>query len=78
MGVGGICVSVRLVPFPLPLVHTQSKQRMQRRQYFNPARVAEAFTLLLPLLQPGTQIVVHGLPYRTSWQDLKDMCRWVG
>lgn len=30
-----------------------------------------------PWLQPGTQIVVHGLPYRTSWQDLKDMCKWV-
>ena len=38
-----------------------------------PARVLAA-----PPTQPGTQIVVHGLPYKTSWQDLKDMCRWDG
>lgn len=27
---------------------------------------------------PGTQVVVLGLPYRTQWQDLKDMCRQAG
>ncbi|KAL4458907.1 hypothetical protein ABPG75_013772 [Micractinium tetrahymenae] len=27
---------------------------------------------------PGTQIVVHGLPYRMSWQELKDLCRPAG
>jgi len=26
----------------------------------------------------GTQIVVHGLPYRMAWQDLKDLCRAAG
>ncbi|PSC76783.1 RNA-binding domain-containing [Micractinium conductrix] len=31
-----------------------------------------------PSAAPGTAIVVHGLPYRTSWQDLKDMCRPAG
>lgn len=29
-------------------------------------------------VQPGTQIVVHGLPYKFSWQDLKDLCRPAG
>jgi RNA recognition motif-containing protein len=26
----------------------------------------------------GTQVVVHGLPYRMAWQDLKDLCRSAG
>ncbi|KAL4541460.1 hypothetical protein Ndes2526B_g05987 [Nannochloris sp. 'desiccata'] len=26
----------------------------------------------------GTQLVVHGLPYRMAWQDLKDLCRAAG
>lgn len=26
----------------------------------------------------GTQIVVHGIPYRMAWQDLKDLCRAAG
>ena len=27
----------------------------------------------LPRLQPGTQVVVHGLPYSYTWQQLKDL-----
>jgi RNA recognition motif-containing protein len=26
----------------------------------------------------GTQLVVHGLPFRMAWQDLKDLCRAAG
>ena len=26
-----------------------------------------------PCLQPGTQVVVHGLPYSYTWQQLKDL-----
>lgn len=26
-------------------------------------------------VQDGTQVVVHGLPYRMAWQDLKDLAR---
>ena len=26
----------------------------------------------------GTQLVVHGIPYRMAWQDLKDICRAAG
>ena len=29
-------------------------------------------------LPEGTQIVVHGIPYRMAWQDLKDLCRTAG
>lgn len=32
-------------------------------------------TLPHPCLQPGTQVVVHGLPFKFSWQDLKDLAR---
>jgi RNA recognition motif-containing protein len=31
-----------------------------------------------PAAPEGTQIVVHGLPFRMAWQDLKDLCRAAG
>lgn len=39
-------------------------------RHHHPAPLSSVF-----LLQPGTQVVVHGLPFRFSWQELKDLAR---